>query len=108
MPVLVHYSSSFKVCKVATRHLRHPSSARWGRRPVASIESGESPLIVKPESNRHTSGKWLVMHGTGGRKTNPLSVTTATANALLELSRKQESASDRETANAVTLYASRK
>jgi len=74
---------------------------------VASIESGECPLTDKPESNRHTSVKWLVVHGIGGRKTDLLSVTTATANALLEISSKQESASDRETANAVTLYASR-
>jgi hypothetical protein len=63
---------------------------------------------MSPESNRHTSGKWLVVHGTGGRKTNPLPVTTTTANALLEISSKQGSASDRETANAVALYAPRK
>jgi hypothetical protein len=48
------------------------------------------------------------MHGTGGRKTNQLPVTTTTAIALLEISSKQGSASDRETANAVALYAPRK
>jgi hypothetical protein len=48
------------------------------------------------------------VHGTGGRKRNPLPVTITTANAHLEISSKQESAIDRETANAVTLYASRK
>jgi hypothetical protein len=46
--------------------------------------------------------------GNRRQKTDLLPVTTTTANALLEISSKQESASDRETANAVTLYASRK
>jgi hypothetical protein len=48
------------------------------------------------------------MHETGGRKTNPLHVTTTKAIALLEISSKKESASGRETANAAALYAPRK
>jgi len=46
--------------------------------------------------------------GNRRQKTDLLPVTTTTATALFEISSKQESASDRETANAVTLYASRK
>src|SRR5258708_21806847 len=44
--------------------LRGGVAVRW--HPLSQLKC---PLTDKPESNRHTSGKWLVVHGTGGRKT---------------------------------------
>jgi hypothetical protein len=48
------------------------------------------------------------VHVTGGRKTTGHLVRTTTAIAVLEIASKPGSASDRETANAVALYAPRK
>src|ERR1700733_8680357 len=102
MPVLVHYSSSFKACQVATRHLRPPWSARWAARPVASSERNvRSQMSLNRIDTPRVSGSSCTVQAAEkqtrylSRQRQPTRFSKFQANKL---------ASDRETANTVVLY----